>query len=108
MRARVAPRAERMANSFEREAAQARRRFERLTQAMSRMPPTADQSTTSERCSLPLTWSLRRTGTARYWPQESGYLLLLHKRGAMAAASSRACASETPDLRRPIKVKLLP
>jgi len=48
-----------MANSLERAAARARRRFERLTQTMRRMSPTAPQRMMSERRRLPETKSLR-------------------------------------------------
>jgi hypothetical protein len=49
MRQRLAPRAPRTANSLLRAAARASSRLERLTQAMRRMTPTADQRTMSER-----------------------------------------------------------
>ena len=55
--ARPAPSAVRMANSLLRADARASARFDRFTQTMSKISPTADHSTMSDRRSLPLTWS---------------------------------------------------
>ena len=79
-RPRPAPSALRMANSLLRAAARASSRFERFTQTISRIRPTAHQSTISDRRNLPLTWSFRAGDGGFDSVLQSGFALVFEVR----------------------------